>query len=53
MKDIRVVPEGHLYKVMVNFIQMAIYQSPLIANQYAKNLYTNGRQDYHLTLIDA
>lgn len=50
MKDIRVVSEGRLYKVMVNYIQRAIYQSPQIANERAKQIQKNELPSYNLTL---
>lgn len=53
MKDIRVVPDGRNFKVMVNFIQRAIYQSPLMANKCACEIKQKEFTSYNLTLIQA
>ena len=53
MKDIRVVQEGKKFKVMVNFIQRAIFQNPLVANSVAKNIQQKENPEYNLTLIQA
>jgi hypothetical protein len=50
MKDIRVVSEGKLFKVMVNYIQRAIFQSPQIANERAKEIHQKELPYYNLTL---
>lgn len=53
MKDIRVVQDGSNFKVMINFIQRSIYQSPYNANKCAQEIKAREFTGYNLTLIKA
>jgi len=50
MREIRVVSEGKLFKVMIDYIQRAIFQSPNIANERAKQIQKNELPYYKLFL---
>ena len=51
MKDIRVMQEGKKFRVMINFVQRAIYQSPQVANERAKEIQKNELPYFNLTLF--
>ena len=48
MNEIRVTQDGKLFKVMVNFIQRAVYQSHLIANKEAEDFHKKWMPTYKL-----
>lgn len=50
MKDIRVRADGKKFKILINFIQRAAYQSQSIANHLAQEIQQKEFPGYTLTL---
>jgi len=53
MKDIRVTSDGKKYKVLINYIQRATYQSPQVANHIAQEIQKQELPHFTLTLWTA
>lgn len=51
MSRIDVVPNGKRFKIMINFVQRAAYDSPIIANQEATKIHTNEMPHAELHLM--